>query len=118
MCAQILQRLCRHCTKIVLNLSNVRRVRRDAPAAAFVKHWTGVLGTGSGAGYKSKQFTSDYRAGCVAQYTAGNLAQLRLDFQYKFNWKSSRNTNENLLTSIGNPVDPKLIVWEFGERVG
>ena len=99
----------------MLNLSNVRR---DAPAAAFVKHWTGVLGTARGAGDKSKQFTSDYRAGCVAQYTAGNLAQLRLDFQYKFNWKSSRNTNENLLTSIGNPVDPKLIVWEFGERVG
>ena len=102
----------------MLNLSNVRRVRRDAPAAAFVKHWTGVLGTGSGAGDKSKQFTSDYRAGCVAQYTAGNPAQLLLDFQYNFNWKSSRNTDKNLLTSIGNPVDPKPTMCEFGERVG
>ena len=36
--------------KIVLNPPNVRlgereRERQDAPAAAFVKHWTGVLGS-------------------------------------------------------------------------
>lgn len=119
----ILQRLCsRHCTKIVPNLSDMSRVVRR-PRGGFCETLDRcVLGTASaaaaGAGDKSKQFTSDYRAGGLAQYTAGHPAQIRLDFQYKYNWKSSRNTSENPLISIENPVDSKQIVWEFGERAG